>query len=180
MKLKRNLNFIPINETSKYIEEDFEERGFYIVTAKDYDKKVRIWHTHRPSFKLGFKRNVEPNNLRFFDLFVKNLDINSWSDAGSNRNRSLMLLGLDQNLFFIDEHLYKEKPRNGKKVEESIQKYEKALENHGLSALGVADFEMEKGESYEHSYNQIGCFSINWPLLSYADRQGSVYVANCF
>ena len=183
--MKRNLIFIPNREIIKFIEEDFDERGFYLATAKEYDKKVRIFHSHRPSFKLTFDRHVEPGNLRFYDLFLENRKAGNIDDkekGEGRRHRGMKLVGLDHNMFTIDEYrYYEEKTVDTKVVDKMLIDYESVLKEQQIEALGVDnDFTVKRVDSYAHSYNDIGCFSMMWPLVAYADRQGSVYVANCF
>ena len=50
----------------KHIQED--TKGFYLVACKSYDKRIRIYHSHMPNFKIKLTRSVENGNLKFFDL----------------------------------------------------------------------------------------------------------------
>jgi hypothetical protein len=68
----------------KYTYEDNRDYGFYIVACKSYDRRITIYHTHRPELKIKLTRNVEDGHLFFFDMNVSRLnsddeDVELWS-----------------------------------------------------------------------------------------------------
>lgn len=47
---------------------------------------------------------------------------------------------------------------------------------------GLKQYLVEQREKHTsiHSFEEIGQFSMTWPLVAFADRNQSVFVANCF
>lgn len=84
--------------------EDLENEGFYAICLKDFDKKIRMMHTHRGSFKLSQAWRLEKQAIRFFDLHVV-----SQEKVEGLRETSVTLLGLDSNKFVVSEFEVQEK-----------------------------------------------------------------------
>jgi hypothetical protein len=45
-----------------------QSQGFYMIGSKDFDKRIRIYHSHKPALKIKLSRNVEEGHIQFFDL----------------------------------------------------------------------------------------------------------------
>ena len=54
-----------------YEDKDGKHGGFYIVASKAYDKRIRIFHSHKPDLNIKLTRDVENCHLGFFDLDVE-------------------------------------------------------------------------------------------------------------
>lgn len=52
-----------------YAEEDLGNKGFLVVTSRDYDDKIRIYHSHQQKFKIKVPRRVENHSVDLYDLF---------------------------------------------------------------------------------------------------------------
>lgn len=52
---------------------DPKGEGFYIMCSEEFDKYVRIEHSHRPDLedRLKINRRVEPGLLKTFEMFIK-------------------------------------------------------------------------------------------------------------
>jgi hypothetical protein len=51
-----------------YVEEDFEQYGFYVVCSRAQDWQIRVIHTHKNSFKIKHDCTVEGGKMRIYDL----------------------------------------------------------------------------------------------------------------
>ena len=71
-------------------EEDLNDEGYYVISAKDYDEKIRLYHSHRKNFKISQDWRLEKKSVRFFDLHVI-----SEEKLGGIRETNVTLLGLD-------------------------------------------------------------------------------------
>ena len=100
-----------------YIEEDFDDLGFFMITSKPYDRRVRMRHTHRPNYKIKFQRHTEPDILTFYDLMINVKNVQT-SNNLEERDVEMVVLGRDHSAFLIDQTMYKEKEVSQKKVEE--------------------------------------------------------------
>ena len=71
-QIKRCLNQLK-NKVVYFIREDPdpEGEGFYVVCSEDYDKYIRLEHTHRTSMDIKMIRLIEPGLLKTFDLSVR-------------------------------------------------------------------------------------------------------------
>lgn len=67
---------------------DPQGEGFYVMCSQDYDKYVRILHSHRFDLdeKLKIIRLIEPGLLKSFEMYIKVMRKYNVSELESKNN----------------------------------------------------------------------------------------------
>ena len=89
--------------------EDLNSEGFFAVTAKTFDKKIRLLHTNRANFRIAQEWHLEKTAVRFFDMHML------FKGGVGSRESVITLLGLDSNRFCISRFECKEEEPEVKK-----------------------------------------------------------------
>lgn len=91
---------------------DPEGEGFYVVCSEEYDKYIRLEHTHRSTLDIKMIRLIEPGLLKTFDLSVRikrkqNKQSGDALSPNETKNDIFMLQQRDQ-IFTMDQVSYYE------------------------------------------------------------------------
>jgi hypothetical protein len=46
------------------------DKGFYIVTSKDYDRDIDILNSYDQTFNASIERSLEPKIIKMFDIML--------------------------------------------------------------------------------------------------------------
>ena len=102
----RRVRHLSKNFKILHYEEDLNQEGFFAICAKDFDKKIRLTHTHRKNLKLKQDWRLEAESIRFLSLHVKTKETEG---NQAERETKIKMLTLDDNAFVISGFEVKEK-----------------------------------------------------------------------
>lgn len=162
---QRRLQHLARDFNIAFCEEDLYEDGFYLACCKDYDCNVRLMHTHRDYFKTYLDWFIEKGTVRFYDLHV------TAKFKDDKLETEILVLGLDHNKFTIDCTKTEEKRHSSLYFQEEYDKrneYKLLKDSYRLIEYNA------------HDFVEYGAYSMNWPLFSFGDFLGNVYIVNFF